>query len=473
MIRKIFIFSISLLLYSSLFNVQDIWSVENDPESIVKQFLSFWKVARCEVVNIPYDPYYDFQLQNKFIKKFDTVYDTIEFEKDYWSRKDFSIELFLIPILDYQTLKVKEKNKTDTIITAEVQLLDWERFYEECGLNNLWDAEFDFEVDDNESKEKLKYITNEFVEEFERNYSNAIKGKNYTDTLIFSVRKIDNKWKIIWPFKSELEENEKAKKIKNVTQIINNLELVDIEISDYRDQDNTYGDDKVYIKGIIKNNSGIDTNESLIADVELLDNKGNTISQDTGHISALKANALGRFIAAFKDYQVWGWEGSYRLRFVWPEHDAPEVYSPWILKGDKNESAIELNNIDLENYKIELIDYKVEKWDEDYSRSSGSNRNHVRAYFQFKNLSDITLTGLIFEVIFSDKFGDILYETGDLKYQIIIQPNSKNSMDQYWYWEEGSRSAYNKLWDAVASETVEVKVDILKVVFDDGNIIEY
>ena len=75
--------------------------------------------------------------------------------------------------------------------------------------------------------------------------------------------------------------------------------------------------------------------------------------------------------------------------------------------------------------------------------------------------------------MFSDKFGDILYETGDLKYQIIIQPNSKNSMDQYWYWEDGSRSAYDKLWDAVVSRTVELKVDILKVVFDDGNIIEY
>ncbi len=319
----------------------------------------------------------------------------------------------------------------------------------------------------------MKYKANEFVEEFERNYSNAIKGKNYTDTLIFSVRKINNKWKIIWPFKSELEENAKAEKINNVTQIIKNLELVDVEISDYRDQNNTYGDDKVYINGIIKNNGGIDSNESLIADVELLNNKGDTIAQDSGYISALKANELGRFIAAFKDYQVWGWEGSYRLRFVWPGHDSPEVYSPWIQKGVKNESAIETKNLDLENYKIELIDYKVEKWDEDYSRSSGPYRNHVRAYFQFKNLSDITLTGIIFEVMFSDKFGDILYETGDLKYQIIIQPNSKNSMDQYWYWEDGSRSAYDKLWDAVVSRTVELKVDILKVVFDDGNIIEY
>ena len=86
MIRKILIFSISLLLYSLLYNAHDLWSVENDPESIVKQYLAFWKVARCEVVKIPYDPYYDFQLQKNFIKKFDTVY---EYESTI--RLDFTI----------------------------------------------------------------------------------------------------------------------------------------------------------------------------------------------------------------------------------------------------------------------------------------------------------------------------------------------------------------------------------------------
>jgi antitoxin component YwqK of YwqJK toxin-antitoxin module len=120
---------------------------------------------------------------------------------------------------------------------------------------------------------------------------------------------------------------------------------------------------------------------------------------------------------------------------------------------------------------IKYIQNKLEKYDKNYDRSSKPYSAHVRAYFQFKNLTNKKIVAIKFDFCFKDVFGDILYDSS-AKYDLNLQPGKKNPMDMYWYWEDSYLSPYKKLWSPVESGNVKTEVTITKIVFSDGSIIE-
>tara|TARA_B100001250_G_scaffold82938_1_gene68430 strand:- start:170 stop:700 length:531 start_codon:yes stop_codon:yes gene_type:complete len=121
---------------------------------------------------------------------------------------------------------------------------------------------------------------------------------------------------------------------------------------------------------------------------------------------------------------------------------------------------------------VKFISCKIEKKIKDFSRDSKPYKAHVRAYFQFENLSSKTTSGIQFKFYFKDAFGDVLYESSS-KSNIIIKPNKKNSMNTFFYWEDNEFLAgepYDMLQSAAGAGTIRTEVEIISVVFDDGAI---
>ena len=120
---------------------------------------------------------------------------------------------------------------------------------------------------------------------------------------------------------------------------------------------------------------------------------------------------------------------------------------------------------------IQYVDVKLEKYGRDYSRDSKPYDSHVRAYFQFKNISKLKIIAIKFDFVFKDAFGDELY-SGEGSLDLALPPGVSNAMNQYYYWEDSYASPYKKLWSPVESGNVETDVVITKVVLSDGTVIE-
>jgi len=120
---------------------------------------------------------------------------------------------------------------------------------------------------------------------------------------------------------------------------------------------------------------------------------------------------------------------------------------------------------------VTFVKAKLERFEKDYDRNSKPYSAHVRAYFQFKNISNKKIAAIKFDFVFKDVFGDILYNSS-LKYDLNLSSGSKNSMNHYWYWEDSYDSPYKKLWSPVESGNIKTEVTVTKIVFSNGSIIE-
>lgn len=120
---------------------------------------------------------------------------------------------------------------------------------------------------------------------------------------------------------------------------------------------------------------------------------------------------------------------------------------------------------------IKHVQTKLTRLEKDYKRSSKPYSAHVRAYFQFKNISNKKIAAVKFDFCFKDAFGDELY-SGSVKYNLNLKAGETNPMDHYWYWEDSYSSPYDKLWSPVESGNVTTEVLVTKIVFSDGSILE-
>lgn len=127
------------------------------------------------------------------------------------------------------------------------------------------------------------------------------------------------------------------------------------------------------------------------------------------------------------------------------------------------------------NVLVEFVNSRVKSLPADYGRDSKPYGAHIRGYFQFKNNSKKTLTGLIYETTFLDSFGDVLYKT-TMKDQLKVTPGQRNRMDTFWYWEDNEfidGEPYDKLQPAAGAGTIKIKIKLKKAVFQDGTVINF
>ncbi len=109
-----------------------------------------------------------------------------------------------------------------------------------------------------------------------------------------------------------------------------------------------------------------------------------------------------------------------------------------------------------------------------YSRLNKPIGPHTRAYFRFKNNSDVPVTGIEFAYAFKDPFGDTLYRDSD-RLQIEIAPKAVTAKSHYYYWEDKAlaQDAYDKMAAAFQSGGARAEVSIKRVVFADGSEVAY
>ena len=147
----------------------------------------------------------------------------------------------------------------------------------------------------------------------------------------------------------------------------------------------------------------------------------------------------------------------------------------WIFEPSTTANKNEIKKVIKKSNLVEFVNSRVESLPADFSRDSKPYGAHVRAYFQFRNNSKKTLTGLVYETTFLDSFGDVLYKT-TMKDQLKIPPGKTNRMSSFWYWEDNEfidGQPYDKLQSAAGAGTIKVKVKIKKAVFEDGTVVNF
>ena len=121
-----------------------------------------------------------------------------------------------------------------------------------------------------------------------------------------------------------------------------------------------------------------------------------------------------------------------------------------------------------------VVLYRVHLEHYDYSRLNKPIGPHTRAYFRFKNNTDVPVTGIEFAYAFKDPFGETLYSDSD-KLQIRIGPKTVTAKDHYYYWEDIAlvTDAYDKMAAAFRDGGARAEVRIKRVVFADGSEVAY
>jgi peptidoglycan hydrolase-like protein with peptidoglycan-binding domain len=121
-----------------------------------------------------------------------------------------------------------------------------------------------------------------------------------------------------------------------------------------------------------------------------------------------------------------------------------------------------------------VVFYKAHLEHHAYSRLNKPIGAHTRAYFRFKNNSDVPVTGIEFAYAFKNPFGDTLYRDSD-RLQIKIAPKAVTAKSHYYYWEDMAlvADAYDKLAAAFRDGGARAEVTIKRVVFADGTEVAY
>jgi hypothetical protein len=121
-----------------------------------------------------------------------------------------------------------------------------------------------------------------------------------------------------------------------------------------------------------------------------------------------------------------------------------------------------------------VVLYRVHLEHYDYSRLNKPIGPHTRAYFRFKNNTEVPVTGIEFAYAFKDPFGETLYSDSD-KLRIRIAPKAVTAKDHYYYWEDIAlvRDAYDKMASAFRDGGARAEVRIKRVVFADGTEVAY
>lgn len=119
---------------------------------------------------------------------------------------------------------------------------------------------------------------------------------------------------------------------------------------------------------------------------------------------------------------------------------------------------------------VEFIDYRI-RYDRAWGLLGG-----IEAYFQFRNNSNKTLTGVVYRVDYYDDFGDTLYTTEPLKHPMRVPPGEKNELESHAWRYSGSSlssSAFDKLEAAAKAGIIKVRVRILRASYSDGSVVDF
>lgn len=124
---------------------------------------------------------------------------------------------------------------------------------------------------------------------------------------------------------------------------------------------------------------------------------------------------------------------------------------------------------------IKFISAKQELKGQDFGRQSAPYKKHIRCFVRFQNVSDKTITGVIYKITYKDSFNKELI-SGSMQDSLSLKPGKTSVYNVFRYYEHNdynTNSTYSKLWGSVNSKTLKIFVEIEAVSFKDGTVIDY
>lgn len=119
-------------------------------------------------------------------------------------------------------------------------------------------------------------------------------------------------------------------------------------------------------------------------------------------------------------------------------------------------------------------DEAVSIYDTQLNRREHNYSNAVTFKINYKNKSAKKIIGIYANASFNNAFGKTVY-TQNFEDEVVIEPGQMTNVDSFWTFKDNpyiANEPYDHMWQGVDNNTIKVKAKILKVVFEDGTVVE-
>lgn len=130
-----------------------------------------------------------------------------------------------------------------------------------------------------------------------------------------------------------------------------------------------------------------------------------------------------------------------------------------------------LKSTDTSNVKY--AEEAVTVWDKALLRKDAEYEKRLGLFLHYQNNTDKKIIGVIIKVDILNPFGKIVYNT-TYEDEVILQPNERLKNDKYWVFSDNqfiNDEPYDRMWQMADNGTAKINTKILKVIFDDGTIL--
>ncbi len=122
---------------------------------------------------------------------------------------------------------------------------------------------------------------------------------------------------------------------------------------------------------------------------------------------------------------------------------------------------------------VKYAEEAVTVWDKALLRKDGEYEKRLGLFLHYQNNTDKKIVGIIIKVNILNPFGKIVYNT-TYEDEVILQPNERLKNDKYWVFSDNQfidDEPYDRMWQIADNGTAKINTKILKVIFDDGTIL--
>lgn len=113
-------------------------------------------------------------------------------------------------------------------------------------------------------------------------------------------------------------------------------------------------------------------------------------------------------------------------------------------------------------------------YDTQLNRREYNYSDTVTFKINYKSRSAKRIIGVYSNATFSNAFGKTVH-VQNFEDEIVIEPGQMTNADSFWTFKNNpyiANEPYDHLWQGVDNNTIKVKTKILKVVFEDGTVVE-
>ena len=115
----------------------------------------------------------------------------------------------------------------------------------------------------------------------------------------------------------------------------------------------------------------------------------------------------------------------------------------------------------------------VSVWDKALLREDSDYEKRIGLYLHYQNNTDKKVIGLIVKVTIVNPFGKAALDT-TFEDEVVLEPNERQKSDKFWVFKDNQfidDEPYDRMSNMADNGTAKINTQILKVVFEDGTIL--